>query len=262
MDDATLVERFDRTNARVFAGGAERTPGGRVLRQDGLLLVIGTDPSPLIVNTIMTVGDDVTPEAVARAVDVYRAVGHVPSLMTRDHRDAALTEALPGLGWRLLLSLPGMVLDERPPRAEVPAGVAIHQVRTDEDRDRWIEGNLDGFAEDESERSALRSAFQSLESLTGDVRAVWAEADGRGVASSMGQLDPETGIAIVGWVGTDRAYRRRGIGRAVTLANIHELFDAGASMIGLQASPMGLPVYEKLGFRTISRYRIWLPPSE
>src|ERR1700752_3010269 len=86
-EDERPIERLDASNAAVFAGMTERTRGGRVIRQDGLLLVIGADPSPVVVNTILTAGDEVEPHAIERAVEVYRAVGHVPSLMTRDDRD-------------------------------------------------------------------------------------------------------------------------------------------------------------------------------
>jgi GNAT superfamily N-acetyltransferase len=261
--DAELIERLDCSTVRSFASLSEHVPGARVIRQDGLVLVIGTDPSPVIVNTILPENRDVRLPAVAAAVDVYAAIGHVPSLFTRDHADAALQEALGAAGWRLLLPLPGMVLEQRPAREAVPAGVTIHPVRTEADRLRWIEGNLEGFAESDEDRSALRSAFPNLDSLAGPgITAAWAEADGRGVASAVADVDPETGFAIVGWVGTDVAYRRRGIGRAVTLATVDAAFDLGASTIGLQASPMGLPVYEKLGFRTITGYRIWLPPDD
>jgi GNAT superfamily N-acetyltransferase len=256
--DLGLIERVDRANAAVFATSADTTPGGRVARQDGLLLVIGTDPSPVIVNTILIEAPAATRAAIERAVEVYRAVGHVPSLMTRDHLDDALATDLQAHGWRRLLGLPGMVLE-----SPLPAGATLHPVATDADRERWIEGNLNGFAEDESEQSALRSAFQTLASLHGeDVTAWWIEVDGRGVASSATWLDRETGVGIVGWVGTDRAYRRRGLGRAVTLATINAGFTKGATVIALQASPMGLPVYEKLGFRTITGYKIWLPPGD
>lgn len=262
MADASLVDRLDRSTVAVFEGMTERTPGGRVVRQDGLVLVVGSDPSPVIVNTILTVAGDVGLPALERALELYREAGHVPSLMTRDHRDAALHEVLPAAGWQPLLTLPGMILEARPPREPSPSDVEVHAVERDADRERWIEGNLNGFAGDDGERAALRSAFQTLGSLAAEqVVAFWAEADGRGVGSAMGELDPATGFGVVGWVGTDRAYRRRGIGRAVTLATIEALYRLGATAIALQASPMGLPVYERLGFRTICGYRLWLPPE-
>jgi len=113
--DLALLERIDRGTAFIFEEMTRRTPGGRVVRQDGLMLAIGADPSPVIVNTILPVAPTVVPEAVARALDVYTAIGHLPSILSRDHRDGALTEALMGSGYRRLISLPGMILEARVP---------------------------------------------------------------------------------------------------------------------------------------------------
>lgn len=259
--DLALLERIDRATAFCFEETTRRTPGGRVVHQDGLLLAIGADPSPVIVNTILPVAPTVGPEAVARAVAVYASVAHVPSIMTRDHRDRALTEALAGSGYRRLLALPGMLVEARLPEEAPPAGVSIHRVETEVDRVRWLEGNLHGFAEDDGERAAMRSAFRRVESLSsGPVTGWWAETDGRGVASAMAIVDPGSHVAIVCWVGTDHEYRRRGIGRAVTLAATNAAFDLGAHLVALQASPMGLPLYDMLGYRTVTGYQVWLPP--
>jgi len=260
--DFALLERIDQGTAFAFAEMTRRTPGGRVAMQGGLLLAIGSDPSPVLVNTILPVAPVVRPEAVAQALAVYAEVDHLPSIVTRDHRDGALTEALAGSGYRRLVSLPGMVLEARLPDEAPPPGALIHRVASEADRVRWIEGNLFGFAEDDGDRAAMRSACQTVESLSGGpVTAWWAEADGRGVASAMAFVDPSSGAAIVGWVGTDKAYRRRGIGRAVTLAATNAAFDMGARLVALQASPMGLPIYEKLGYRTVTGYQVWLPPA-
>jgi Acetyltransferase (GNAT) family len=159
--DLALLERIDRGTAFIFEEMTRRTPGGRIVRREGLLLAIGADPSLVLVNTILPV-----------------------------------------------------------------------------------------------------APIQTVESLSGGpVTSWWAEADGRGVASAMATVDPSSEVAIVGWVGTDRAYRRRGIGRAVTLAATNAAFDLGARLVALQASPMGLPIYEKLGYRTVTRYQLWLPPA-
>jgi GNAT superfamily N-acetyltransferase len=260
--DLVLLERIDRGTAFCLEEMTRRTPGGRVIRQDGLLLAIGSDPSPVVVNTILPVAPVVSPEAVARALRVYTSIDHLPSIMTRDHRDGTLTEAFAATGYRRLLALPGMILDGPLPEEATPPDVGIHRVQTEADRARWIEGNLFGFAEDDGDRAALRSAFQTVESLSGGpVTGWWAELDGRGVASAMAIVDPSSEVGVVGWVGTDHAYRRRGIGRAVTLATTNAAFDLGARLVALQASPMGLPIYEKLGYRTVTGYQIWLPPG-
>ena len=262
VTDLALLEDIDRATAFCFEEMTRRTPGGRVVHQEGLLLAIGADASPVVVNTILPIAPTAGPEAVARAVAVYASVAHLPSIMTRDHRDGALTESLAGSGYRRVLSLPGMLLEARLPEEAPPASVSIHRVEIDVDRERWLEGNLFGFAEDDGERAAMRSAFQRVESLSGGpVTGWWAETDGRGVASAMAMVDPQSHVAVVGWVGTDHEYRRRGIGRAVTLAATNAAFDLGARLVALQASPMGLPLYDKLGYRTVTGYQVWLPPE-
>ena len=260
--DLALLDQLDEANRFVFGEGARRTPGGRVVRQEGLVLVIGADPSPLIVNTILPEATEINPAAVARAVAVYDGIGHLPSIMTRDHRDGALTAQLATDGYQRLLGLPAMVVEARVADGPAPAGITLHEVRTTDDLAHWLEGNLHGMAEDDGDRRAMRSAFSVVESLVGGPVTGWyAMTDGRGVGASMAMVDPSSGIGVVGWVGTDEAYRRRGIGRAVTVAAVNTAFDLGARMVALQASPMGLPVYERLGFRSVGGYQLWLPPS-
>jgi len=256
------IRRLDRATVAAFAAMSRNTPNGRVVRRDGLVLAIGADPSPLVVNTILPEADLVAAGAVDRALETYREIRHVPSLMTRDHLDAGLVAALAGRGWRRLLALPAMVVDARLPDEPPPPGARLHRVATEADRLGWVNGNVRGFAEDEREATALRSAFQVLGSLHGDdVTAWWADVDGRPAASAAAWLDRASGMAVVGWVGTDVEHRRRGLGRFVTLAAVNAAFDLGATAVGLQASPMGLPVYERLGFGTIGGYAVWLPPD-
>jgi GNAT superfamily N-acetyltransferase len=260
--DQALLDRLDRGTAFAFEEMTRRTPGGRAIRSEGLLLAIGVDPSPVLVNTIFPMTPTVRPEAVDRAVEEYASVGHLPSIITRDHLDEALTESLAASGYRHFLSLPGMVLEARLVDDRPPLGVSIHRVETESDREHWLEGNLYGFAEDDGDRAAMRSAIQTLESLSGgSVTAWWAEADGRGVAAAMAIVDPSTELGILGWVGTDHGYRGLGIGRAVALAATNAAFELGARVVGLQASPMGLPLYERMGYRTVTGYEIWLPPG-
>ena len=53
------------------------------------------------------------------------------------------------------------------------------------------------------------------------------------------------------------AFRRRGLGGAVTRAAVLAGFDRGASLAALETSPAGVALYRSLGFREITNYRVW-----
>jgi GNAT superfamily N-acetyltransferase len=263
---AELIRDLDRADEAFFVDMTNRTPGARLLRQDGLVLAIGTVPSPTIVNTILPVAPLIEPDAMDRALVPFREVGHGVGIWTRDHLDAGLTAAMLARGYRRVMGLPGMVLRERPAAEAAPEGVDVHAVETDDDLRRWLEANLEGFAEDDGDREAMRSVFSTVQGLTGttpdgSMAGFYAEAEGTPAGAAMVFVDPVTRVGIVGWVGTHPAFRRRGIGRAVTLAAVLAGFDLGAVTMSLQASPMGLPVYAKMGFETVTGYQIWTPPS-
>jgi GNAT superfamily N-acetyltransferase len=63
------------------------------------------------------------------------------------------------------------------------------------------------------------------------------------------------GVAGVQWVGTVPEARGLGLGALVTTWVTNLAFDRGASTVNLQASPMGEPIYLRLGYQTIFHYR-------
>ncbi len=74
-----------------------------------------------------------------------------------------------------------------------------------------------------------------------------AVLDGRVVATTTTER-----FGPVGWIGmvtTDPQHRSLGIGRRLMHAAISHLRGAGARTVKLDATPMGKPLYERLGFR-------------
>ncbi|HEX9694997.1 MAG TPA: GNAT family N-acetyltransferase [Actinomycetota bacterium] len=66
------------------------------------------------------------------------------------------------------------------------------------------------------------------------------------------------GEAGVFGVTTRPEHRRRGLGRAATVEAVRIGAQAGADLAYLHASEMGRPVYERIGFRTVERIRIYV----
>ncbi len=90
------------------------------------------------------------------------------------------------------------------------------------------------------------------------------ELDGVPVASSMLVVSDGAGVRCAGIynVGTLESHRRRGLGEAMT-AHAAEIGrrDHGCVVATLQASPMGYPVYERMGYREVTRWQRWHPPA-
>ncbi|HET6508439.1 MAG TPA: GNAT family N-acetyltransferase [Baekduia sp.] len=65
----------------------------------------------------------------------------------------------------------------------------------------------------------------------------------------------------VHFVATESDFRRRGLASRLIRAALADARADGASTATLQASPDGLPVYERLGFRRVATLRAFLRPG-
>jgi ribosomal protein S18 acetylase RimI-like enzyme len=67
--------------------------------------------------------------------------------------------------------------------------------------------------------------------------------------------------AGVYWVGTVAGGRQRGLGEHCTRVVTNAAFERGAQVVALEASPMGFPIYERMGFETVDRVQWYLTPA-
>ena len=77
-------------------------------------------------------------------------------------------------------------------------------------------------------------------------------ADGDPVVSGLGWRTGRT-IGVYS-IATIASARRRGYGAAMTARVVADGVAAGCDVAALQASEMGRPIYERLGFRTVVSY--------
>jgi GNAT superfamily N-acetyltransferase len=257
---AAEIAAYDRVTHAAYRVLAERS-GGSVSEADGLLLAAGPHPKAYIVNSAFRVEPRLSgPEVLDRARAHYDAMGFGFTVIATGHADVDVATAAADAGWHRILTLPAMVVREPVAERALPVGAALRPV--DPDRDRHSFGAIAAtcFADDEEEAAAYRLVFDRPTML-----------GGQGLSSFIASIDDQDaaiawsvvvdGAATVGWVGTLPAYRRRGLGDLVTRAATNAAFGLGASLVTLQASPSGEPVYAAMGFDTISSETIWFPPA-
>ena len=201
---------------------------------------------------------------------------HLPSLVQqfRDRRLPALwhldpasqppdlAERLSRLGCPRLR--PGVCMAAPLPalRGEVPArpGLTIERVTTHADLADWIDIWIEGEDEARSPREQLYACL----GLNGSqpLRHYLARLDGQPVGVSQLFLGQRT--AGLYCVAVLAAFRRRGIGSALTLTPLRQAQALGYSIGVLGPSPEGQPMYQRLGFELFASpfvgYALWLDP--
>lgn len=145
-----------------------------------------------------------------------------------------------------------LMLHEDPASVTVPATPVIEPIDPDDPQD-VATGQLvfaDGFGGPVEVLGPLMAAeVLRIPGNTGWIGRVDAAA----VTVGFGAV--RAGHVGVFNIATPEAHRRRGYGRAVTAQTVAAGVAAGAHTAYLQASAMGYPVYERMGFRTAETWQ-------
>ncbi len=148
----------------------------------------------------------------------------------------------------------GRSLRVRPParaaRGATFAEEAAIRAMADSDLDQVVE-ELSGLLGD---RDFTRATFSTL-LRSGASRPLVAEIDGRLVGAAAASCHGQAG-----WVGhmvVAPEHRGRGIGGRLTAEAVQVLRSAGCATVLLAATPLGQPVYRRLGFVVDGWYRVF-----
>ncbi len=173
----------------------------------------------------------------------------------------AVTDALLDLGYIAAGSLPAMeyTLGNLAP-STLPAGMSILTLTDADDRSAAGVGLCRAYGFDDKFADAYSKIERGLppEGLAGTERYVMMHD---GTAVSYATLVMTGEIAGIYAVATPQKARGRGYGRVITEYCMHRAQTLGARRIVLQASEMGLPVYERIGFVTVGEY-LWYAPED
>lgn len=137
----------------------------------------------------------------------------------------------------------------------VPSPLGIQPVMTDEHLEQWAR-----ICEFGSPEEVIQLWYRCYAGLCFErespLRLFLGTVDGQPVATSEVFLGAE--VAYIGAVNTLGQYRRQGAATALTRMALRYARRQGCRMGVLTASPMGITIYRRLGFREFGRYSTYL----
>ena len=257
MSDEELIAGCDHNYFEAWRLLAGASNDGIVQEADGVLVAApgGTIVWLNIVFVTRPLPDP--PAQLARAFARLDERGMPFLLRIREGLDEASERAAEAQGLRYTDSIPGMALAPMPPpAAQPPDGLMIRPVTDAATFDPLVNIVASTFDIDPGAcRQVLTPRLVELPN------AHWylGYVDGTPVASSA--LITTGDVAGVHYVGTLESHRRRGFGEAMTRHAVDEGARAGCRSSTLQASAMGQPVYERMGFRVVTSYKTFARPE-
>jgi GNAT superfamily N-acetyltransferase len=247
VDDATLA-RLENDNMcewlRVSCG---QVPGSLVQAEGGVI-AFGTGLPLALFNQIVVTAADATDAGMSAAIGALEERGAPFYLVLRRGIDDRFGRLALELGLRVEEGiLPGMALHPIPePTPPVPDGHEIRRINEAAGLDDHIQALAAGFGVPEP----MARPWIGEELWLRDGCAVYVGyTDGHPVSSGFGVRTGRT-IGVYS-IATLPDARRRGYGAAMTERVVADGVTVGCDVAILQASDMGRPIYERLGFRTV-----------
>ena len=241
----------------VCVADTRATPGGEAAEMPGLVMC-RTPHGTVATNMAIVTGPIDAREVSARTAAMYAAAGAPFSVWTREHADEAVARGLADAGFSQIHREAGMVYMPGAGSPPSPPGdVDIRPIVDERGREVYAGLMAQAFGVYGTPADSTAEHFAALASVHGPAtQAYLAWRDGRAVAGAM--LYMAHGVGGIGWVGTLPDEFGRGYGSAVTWRVIEEGLRRGARFMNLQASPMGEPMYRRMGFLTPTHYRWFL----
>ena len=240
----------------------ELDPGAAIEAEPGWLFGAGSSTHPVISNGAFRRDDGVdADEFVARAREFFTARGRGFSIWVRggQKEDRDLLAAAEAAGLQLIYEMPEMTLGEKLEPPELPPGAELRKLTAVQHATDFWRVAIASYESIGFPPEVFAGYSNHAGLLAENVVAFLALLDGEPVGIAMTMVSH--GVAGIYWVGSLEQARGKGIGRAVTVAATNAGFDLGADVASLQASPMGKPIYEAMGYETAFEYQMWMSPT-
>jgi GNAT acetyltransferase-like protein len=251
--------------SRTLAGWGSK---GTLQEADGSLCFASGSWLPVGGNGAFRLDDDLNAtELVTRADAFFGGIGRGYGIKVRDDgADDDLQSACEAQGLTTFGDpVPQMICRQPLAVTMPPSGIALRPVTTVEGVFDFVAVNTEAYATYGMPDDVLADIFDRPEQVVADddTHLVVAYRGERPVAAALTYM--AHGVGALQWVGTVSEARRLRLGQLVTEWGTNRAFECGATSCTLQASPMGAPLYAKLGYQTIYHYREFIrwavPPS-
>lgn len=256
VDDRSLVRLGDLSYQEALREQARAT-GGAIDERDGMLIITGQGAHPIHNYAVRTDPAVDASVAFARAHGIFDARGYGFTVVTMNaHDDSSMGAAAAASGLRALVSPPAMFCTRRLEERAAPRDIRLERVTDAAGLDAFRTVSKSAWTTYGIPEDVTVAIFTRLSMVAGEHVAAVVAYDGA-TPLSCALVIFSHGIAGVYWVGTTPEGRGRGLAEACTRAVTNIGFDAGARMVTLQASPMGDPIYRRMGYRQIGSYTLY-----
>jgi GNAT superfamily N-acetyltransferase len=219
-------------------------PGRHAVYGDLVLTAMGGDGPDF--NNMAALGP-IAPERAFALADAFFDTGYCVTVESEVAEP--VEEELRARGWALDEEEPALVLAPILAIPPAPPDLAIQRVTSDA-----------AFADFMAVSHTVHRWVPSLRAAMDPAVALFVGYDGDDAVATA-RLACYGAVGEVTGVVTLPAHRRRGLGTAMTWAVIAEAARRRCTAMTLTASEMGYPVYLRMGFVPVCRYRTYLPPA-
>jgi GNAT superfamily N-acetyltransferase len=253
MNNDELAACADENYATWWRLWAAAIDGGEVHELNGMLMALTGGRQEWWNIAFVTARLEDPMETIRAAAHFFDERRQPFVLRVREGLDPAAEEAAEVLGIRYNDTVPGMALSPLAPPEDPPPGLEVWTVADRATLEEHMSISAESFGIDPDDLSSLTP--MALTEQPGWFIYV-GYVDGAPVTTSSLLVTGDT--AGVYWVGTLEAFRGRGLGEAMTWHALSEGAKLGCTVGVLQASDMGRPIYERMGFRVVSPYRTFV----